>query len=85
MLKCESKFIEITLRYGCFPGICESISKESITFYEDLSSDQEEADTKVVLRASHALQKSNGNVCIRSPSSDTDVLVTEHTNFQSIG
>ena len=67
-IKLQSNFIEIILRHGCPPGICKRISKESITFYEDLSSDQDEADTKMVLHALHALQTSNGNVYIWSPS-----------------
>ena len=37
--------------------------------------DQEEADTKVVLHALSVLSTSNDNVCIRSPSGDTDIFV----------
>ena len=37
--------------------------------YEELKSDQGEADTKVVLSTS------NDNVCIRSPSGETDIFV----------
>ena len=45
-----------------------------MTNVESLVSNQEEADTKVVLHALDALKK-DGNVCIRSPSGDTDILV----------
>ena len=42
--------------------------------YEELKSDQEEADTKVILHALSVLSTSN-DVCIRSPSEDTDIFV----------
>ena len=54
---------------------CEKITDESVTVYDDLISNQEEADTKVVLHTLEALRTTNGNVCIRSPSGDTDILV----------
>lgn len=43
--------------------------------YDDLISNQEEADTTVVLHTLEALRTTDGNVCIRSPSGDTDILV----------
>ena len=67
-LKCNAIFLFVN-------GICERISEESIPFYEDLSSKQQEANTKVILHGLHALQTSNGNACIRSPSGDTAILV----------
>ena len=54
---------------------CEKITDESVTVYDDLISNQEEADTKVVLHTLEALRTTNGNVCIRSPSGDTDILL----------
>ena len=53
---------------------CEKVTLSEVTQREDLVSDHEEADTKVVLHAMDAL-KDDGNVCIRSPSGDTDILV----------
>ena len=53
---------------------CEKVILSEVTQLDDLVSDQEEADTKVVLHAIDAL-KTDGNVCIRSPSGDTDILV----------
>ena len=55
---------------------CEKITCEGCDEYEQLKSDQEEADTKVVLHAFDALSLSqNENVVIRSPSGDTDIFV----------
>ena len=53
---------------------CEKVTCDGVTIVERLVSNQEEADTKVILHTLEAL-KSNGNVCIRSPSGDTDILV----------
>ena len=53
---------------------CEKVTLENVINVESLVSNQEEADTKVILHAMDAL-KSEGNVCIRSPSRDTDILV----------
>ena len=66
--------------------MCDLISEERITFYKDLSSDQEEA--KLVLHALHALQTIYGNVFIRSPFGDTDIIVIDIElimHFQNIG
>lgn len=53
---------------------CEKVTIENVLNVENLVSNQEEADTKVVLHAMDALE-CEGNVCIRSPSGDTDILV----------
>ena len=53
---------------------CEKVTNDNVLNVENLVSNQEEADTKVVLHAMDALQH-EGNVCIRSPSGDTDILV----------
>ena len=54
---------------------CEKVTRENVTNVENLVSNQEEADTKVVLHTLEALKSDDGNVCIRSPSGDTDILV----------
>jgi len=53
---------------------CEKVTLSNVTQVDNLVSNQEEADTKVILHALDALE-SDGNVCIRSPSGDTDILV----------
>ena len=40
-----------------------------------MKSNQEEADTKVILHGLHALQLTLGDVVIPSPSGDADILV----------
>ena len=56
-------------------GYCETITPTTCKSYDELKSDQEEADTKVVLHALHIVRSSIGNICIRSPSGDTDIFV----------
>ena len=60
------------------------LSGDNITFrltansageYQDLKSNQEEADTKVILHVHHALVEMEGKVVLRNPSGDTDILV----------
>jgi len=48
---------------------------ETNTKVPELSSRQEEADTKVILHLNHALDKVEGQVVLRSLSADTDILV----------
>ena len=54
---------------------CEVVTSSYCQPFEELVSDQEEADTKVILHALNSLAALEGNVCIRSPSGDTDIFV----------
>ena len=55
---------------------CYLITNQGIVTVEDLSSNQEEADTKVVLQASHAVNpQPNKTVIVRSYSGDVDITV----------
>lgn len=55
---------------------CSRITAETIEIEQGLVSNQEEADTKVVLHCIHALNRNPGkNVIVRSPSGDTDIAV----------
>ena len=56
-------------------GYCEIITPRTCDNCDALKSDQEEADTKVVLHALDIISSSMENVCIRSPSGDTDIFV----------
>jgi len=51
------------------------IDEFSSTTSIDLSSNQEEADTKVILHCQHAIETTEGSVVLRSPSGDTDIFV----------
>jgi len=55
-------------------NICYEVSSRGCFREDTLCSDQEEADTKVVLHTIDALSR-GGNVVIRSPSGDTDIFV----------
>ena len=54
---------------------CLIVNNHECRPYEELKSDQEEADTKVVLHALSPLSTSNDNACIRSPCGDTDIFM----------
>ena len=55
---------------------CERITCEGITLEIDLCSNQEEADTKVILHSKHAFDRSpEKTVIVQSPSGDTDIIV----------
>ena len=57
-------------------GDCTEITISSVTTNEVLCSNQEEADTKVILHILNATgQSANSRVLLRSPSADTDILV----------
>ena len=54
---------------------CKSITLSSVSEEQELTSDLEEADTKVVLHCLHALQSTVNVVVVRSTSGDTDIIV----------
>ena len=55
---------------------CYLITNQGVVTVEDLSSNQEEADTKVVLHASHAVNaQPNKTVIVRNYSGDVDITV----------
>jgi len=57
-------------------GVTYCLSRTGVTISEDLSSDQEEADTKVIPHCSHVLKENpEAKVILRSPSADTDIFV----------
>ena len=57
-------------------NLCEAVTLSSSMIIDYLSSNQEEADSKVVLRTVYALNKSPAKmVIIRLPSADTDIVV----------
>ena len=52
------------------------LSRAGVTVSEELSSNQEEADTKVILHCNHALKEDSKSVVVlRSPSADTDIFI----------
>ena len=52
------------------------ITEECVTYDLDLITDQEEADTKIILHTKHILDGSRNNIAkTGSPSWDTDVVV----------
>ena len=54
---------------------CYTVTSNLVTLNDDLRSNQEEADTKVILHAIQIIHSSPFKVIIRSPSGDTDIMV----------
>ena len=52
-----------------------TVSCDSVIQNDDLKSDQEEADTKVILHAINAIKNSSHKVVLRSPPGDTDIII----------
>ena len=52
-----------------------TISCDSVIQNDDLKSNQEEADTKVILQAIYAIKNSSHKVVLHSPSGDTDIII----------
>ena len=54
---------------------CHLLTLSSTQDYEVLISNQEEADTRLILHAKHALDTGIDSVLIRLPSRDTDIII----------
>ena len=62
--------------YYSVDGICQLITRQGIEVVGHLSSNQEEADTKVVLHASHVLNaQPDKTVIVRNYSGDVDITI----------
>ena len=58
-------------------GVCYRITATLVEIFEDLSSNQEEADTKLLLHANHAvLSDPDGSIIVQSPSGNVDINVS---------
>ena len=79
------KILKTDELYYSMDNKCYVITNQGVVTVEDLSSNQEEADTKVALYSSHALNaQPNKTVIVRNYSGDTDItvimlsLITDH-------
>ena len=55
---------------------CVCVTMSSVSSEESLKSDQEEADTKVILHCLHAMKENPDlTVTLQSPSGDTDIFI----------
>ena len=65
---------------------CIIVTKNDVVLVPDLCSNQEEADTKVILHADHALSSNDeGIAIIRSHYGDTDIAVIAMSHFNENG
>ena len=67
MLQAEAIYISKDQQTIC-------ITKQAANEVQELASNQEEADTKLILHSLHALA-TGSSVILRSPSADTDIMV----------
>ena len=51
------------------------VNASQVTTVAELSSNKEEADTKVILHSLHAINTTEGSIILRSPSGDTDTMI----------
>ena len=55
--------------------LCYAVTKDEIKEIPELSSTQEQADTKIILQTNHYLETTSSNVSMHSPSGDTEIIV----------
>ena len=68
-LRCSTMFIS-------HEGVTYCLTESGVTVKEELSSNHEEADTKVILHCYHSMQEDpSSKVVLGSPSGDDDILV----------
>ena len=62
--------------YFSIDGVCLKITRDTLTEETQLSSNQEEADTKLLHHVNHVLHENqNQNVVLRSPSGEVDINI----------
>ena len=54
---------------------CVRVNASQVTTVDELSSNQEEADTKVILHSAHAISTTKGSIILRSSYGDTDIMI----------
>ena len=75
MAICSSK-AEVPRNFFLMDKLCLRITVNTTDIIEELTSNQEEADTKLLLHAKHAFNSTeNQAVLVRSPSGDMDINV----------
>ena len=75
--------IKSAVMYYSKDGKCTLIDSEGSREFQSLTSDQEEADTKVVLHSYFALNQDQKNVILASHSADTDIIVLMAAHLKS--
>ena len=51
------------------------VNASQVTSVDELSSNQEEMDIKVILHSAHAIITTESSIILRSPSGDTDMMI----------
>ena len=51
------------------------VDASQVTTLDELSSNQEEAYTKVILHFRHVINTTEGSIILRSPSGNTDIMI----------
>ena len=75
MLKCQEIFFSTD-------KVCDRITSTTVSLVESLCSNQEEADTELLLHTKHVLDNDDSKlVLVRSPSGDVDIQVLFISTF----
>ena len=76
LIKSSQEMLSSEMIYFSLDGVCLKITRDTVTEETQLSSNQEEADAKLLLHANHVLHENqNQNVILRSPSGDVDINI----------
>ena len=78
----ETNKVKYLKRLGCKEiyfsthNECKKFTSDAVSIENELNSNQEEADTKVILHSKHAFDRSpEKTVIVRSPSGDIDIII----------
>ena len=67
--------MQTSVIYFSKEGSCVRVNAWLVTPVDELSSNQEEADTKVILHSGHAISTTEGSIILRSSSGDIDIMI----------
>ena len=77
-MNCKSKVLNMLRTKELFlsrEGYCHLLTLSSTQDYEALISNQEEADTRLILHPKHALDTGIDSILIRLPSGESDIII----------
>ena len=77
LLKIKSTLFKSCLALSCISTWlkCYKVTESNVTYECILNSNHIEADTKIALHCSYAVEDEGGHALVRSPSGDVDILV----------
>ena len=67
--------LQISAIYLSKEDFCVRVNESQVRTVDELSSNQEEADTKVILHSVHAINTTESSIILRSFSGGTDIMI----------